>query len=118
MTCKCCGDRSKSEYCNFCSKLYFKTYEDKRIYREKPIVKKESKPLIKIACDACKEFYKPRSHRQKYCSDKCKPKPKTEAEKWLTNKTPKGNGMDSNQVAYGFFRKKYGVSKRYSACRG
>ena len=119
--CQTCSCRLKAKeelncYCDFCSKLYFKRYEDKRIYRDKPV--KIKKKLAKIDCTVCKKIYQPRTAKQKFCSDVCRPKPKTEAQKWLDKKPANASGVHSDQVGYSFFRKKYSLSKKFNACRG
>ncbi len=45
---------------------------------------------------------------------------KNENAKWLKEKQPEKprKRQDENRVAYGFFRKKYAISKVYNACRG
>lgn len=118
MKCECCGDRSerKSKYCSFCDKLYFKE-EKLRVREKKPVVKKERVPLGIKACECCKKEYKQKVYSQKFCSDECRPKVMSEFEKWV-NVKPRAKNMDSNQVAYGFFRKKYGTSKKLNVCRG
>ena len=68
-------------------------------------------------CAACEKNFIASAKNQKFCKNPCG-LPKTEAQKWLDAKPKKGNGMDSNQVGYSFFRKKYLPSKRYQACRG
>lgn len=122
MACKCCGDkRATGNFCSFCDKLYFK--EEKIRTRQKQEeelveVKKETTPLDNKVCETCQKDYKPRSFRQKFCSDECRPKPMTESEKWLNAKPREYKNLDSDQVGYSFFRKKYGVSNRFKVCRG
>lgn len=117
--CECCGDRKTiGKFCDFCDKLYFKSEKLRtREKKEEVKVKKEVTPLKERACEECKKDYMPRSHAQKFCSDECRPKPMTEFERWV-NKKPRAQNLDSNQVAYGFFRKKYGISNRLKVCRG
>lgn len=113
MTCENCGDISEQRFCDFCDKLYFKDQNLKLVERKK----KEVEPLQDKTCAECKKIYKPIRKNQKFCCTECRPVELTPAEKWLKAK-PKVNGLTSNQVAYGFFRKKYGVSNRFRACRG
>lgn len=118
MLCKCCGDETSSKFCDFCNKLYFKDEKLRTVKRKKPEkVEKLVQPKAEKACATCNESFKPTRTYPKYCCSECRPKPLTSAEKWLKAK-PRVNRMDSNQFAYGFFRKKYGVSNKFSACRG
>ena len=116
MACECCGDRwTSSRFCKFCDKLYLKEEKLRVVKREKK--KKIVQPLTEKVCDKCTKKYMPKVFSQKFCSAECRPKPLTEAEKWL-NAKPRTPVLNSDQVAYGFFRKKYGISKKYNACRG
>ena len=116
MKCQLCGDRSVSRFCSFCDKLYFKE-EKLRKPTKKKQAKKPKQPICKKVCNGCKKEYMPKRSNQLFCSLDCRPKPMTEAEKWL-NAKPRFQNLDSDQVAYGFFRKKYGVSNRLRICRG
>ena len=119
MGCECCGDKNtKGKFCAFCDKLYFKneklrTREKKEEVKEKKVVT----PLQIKVCEECAKEYFPRSFAQKFCSDACREKPVNEFERWV-NKKPRAKNLDSDQVAYGFFRKKYGTSNRLKVCRG
>lgn len=110
MSCKSCGDRcGASEYCTFCDKLYFKNASVReRETKRTPKVKKKIEYDERV-CEDCNLSFKPKGRIQKKCTE-CnrKWKDRTPGEKWLAKK-PHKNVMNSNQVAYGFFRKKYGV---------
>ncbi len=74
-------------------------------------------------CLECKKLFIPETHFQKYCQSPCtfhSMKIKNENAKWLKEKQPEKprKRQDENRVAYGFFRKKYAISKVYNACRG
>lgn len=123
MSCRLCGDKKIYDYannqCKFCYQLYFKNEViHEREPREKK--KKEKPPKYLLKCEVCLKYFHPikNNPRQRFCSTKCRPKEKTNAEKWLDKKLYKHNGLNSDQVAYGFFRKKYTVKARFNACRG
>jgi len=61
-------------------------------------------------CKDCGLVFKPTGRVMRKCKP-CRDKwgNRTYREKWLAKK-PHKNSRDSNQVAYAFFRKKYGVS--------
>lgn len=119
MACYSCGDMfCKERFCSFCDKLYFKEerLRERETKKEEP-PKKIVKKIVEKDCVSCKKTYMPVAIAQKYCYADCRPKELTEAEKWI-NKKPRVQKYDSNQVAYGFFRKKYGVLNRFKSCRG
>jgi hypothetical protein len=95
-----------STQCLFCS------YKSKYIKKE----------LIRINCKECNKLFLPVSHNQKYCQNPCNIhliKNKNKNQNWLKSEPKKPTKRrDENQVAYGFFRKKYEISKVYNACRG
>ena len=118
-TCECCGDRVyNGKFCSFCDKLYFKNEKLRtREKKDEEVIKKEVTPLQIRACEECKKDYMPRSFAQKFCCDACRPKPMNEFDRWM-NKKPRAKNLDSDQVVYGFFRKKHGITKKLTVCRG
>lgn len=103
MSCQLCGDTTSFRFCNFCDKLYFKEEKLREVKREIP--KKIIRRLSEKSCEKCNKTYQPKSKYQKFCSDECRPKKLTPAQKWL-NKKEHVNRADSDAVAYSFFRKK------------
>ena len=70
-----------------------------------------------IVCRNCGNTFIGHPSRR-YCYNPCKKLgDKLNAQKWIDRKE-NTNRLDENQVAYGFFRKKYGISKRFTGCRG
>jgi len=116
--CKTCsGHIKEGDYCSFCGKLYFKRLEVKNTLRKRVEVPKKEKWVPKdIKCRDCKREFTPKMQRQVRCQA-CIDYIPTNAEKWLNRKEQCTN-LSSNQIEYGFFRKKYSVSNRYNACRG
>ncbi len=80
------------------------------------------KSLRNVTCEKCKENFISNT-KSKYCQNPCKSpwqerQAMSESDKWINAKPKKGNGMDSDQVAYAFFRKQYSVKSKYRVCRG
>lgn len=116
--CEYCGDVSRNRFCDFCDKLYFK--DEKMRERVTPNKKKPErviKPLEKRACKGCGEMFMQKTPTHTYCSYECHPKPVNEFDRWV-NKKPREQKMDSDQVGYSFFRKKYGPGLMYKTVRG
>jgi hypothetical protein len=110
--CKSCDKFAEKgkEYCHYC--FNYTIRDENRGCKEKHFVKPARKPTEKVwcICITCKEeFEKPKSFRlRNYCSQECKPKELTEAEKWA-NKVPDTRRRNNEAVAYAFFKPKYGV---------
>ena len=116
-TCSCPIATGK-KHCQFCDKLYFK---DEILRESKGLTvskkQKQKQPQIRT-CKTCETSFNRSIYFVNYCSDKCTPKKLTNAEKWLAAKPKTSNGMDSNAIAYAFFRPKYGVKSIYRTCIG
>jgi hypothetical protein len=113
------------ERCTACRIIFTKELERKKreLERKKKEVKKKySTPSKK--CLICSKSFKPSSIDEKYCNDPCNYRTPNIAEinkKWIerkVEKNPKRRKIDSNMVAYSFFRKKYGVKDKFTVCRG
>jgi hypothetical protein len=108
--CSGCWDEKYEDKCDYCLRLYLVSTGQhiperlKRVKKPKP----EKKPLGKRKCKGCEKEYMPTRKYQAYCSGECRPKRLTDRERFLRGPVERGR-QDSNRVAYGFFRKKYGV---------
>jgi len=71
-------------------------------------------------CDKCKKYFTPKAVNQKYCQDPCVygRSIKDANENWGNRKEKPYVRKDETRVAYSFFRKKYGVNKRFKVVRG
>jgi hypothetical protein len=93
-----------SKYCIPCS------YKNKR-------KKTEKKVYIRI-CKKCKNQFSATNHFQSYCQNPCTSK-KSFKDKWLDEKPKKPRKYrDLKNIMYEDFRIKYGVKKKFNACRG
>lgn len=81
---------------------------------------KLSKPIPNKKCIFCDYEFSPINFSQKQCGGyECKQKQniQKEQEKFLKD-NPEKPRQDLQTITYSFFRKKYGVSKKFTACRG
>lgn len=85
---------------------------------DRPKKEKEIRIIRDKICPTCSIVFTPNNDgRQKFCCSECKPKEKTEAEKWLTKLPPAKR--DGQHVAYGFFAiRSCSIKSSYRPCRG
>jgi len=108
--CKVCyTNYSKDNFTEYCLSCMIIVKHEKR-------KKSEYKVFNKI-CKCCNKEFTSEFHNSKFCKNPCKSM-KSQAQKWIDKKPAIANGIRNDQIAYSFFRKKYGPGKQFQACRG
>ena len=124
--CECCNVHTLKKNGNgymplFCIRCVNIKQNERSRLKAKEKYWKERTPKVKIKkCVFCENDFIPVNGVQKKCNTfECLQKQKIEEEKckFLKEKVDRGR-QDLQNVTYSFFRKKYGISKKFNACRG